>query len=131
MYSKYMLIGILLSCARFKLIIFHNEKAKLGYSIKYSLEIRGEKEFLKGIERSLAMQGITTLFKETESSTRGRPLLKITGKDNLLKVKNLIPDLPDRNNNLKDFKQTMHIINKNRHKTLEGLEVLMKIKGVL
>ena len=77
------------------------------------------------------MQGITTLFKETESSTRSRPLLKITGKDNLLKVKNLIPNLPDRNNNLKDFKQTMHIINKNRHKTLEGLEVLMKMKGVL
>ena len=126
-----MLRGILLSCARFNLSIFHNEDAKLGYSIKYSLEIRGEKEFLNGIVRSLAMQGVTTLFKEKESSKRTKPIVKITGKNNLWKLRNLIPDLPDRNNKLNAFKQSMDIINENKHKTLEGLEMLMKIKGVL
>ena len=131
MFSKDILRGILLSVARHNLTIYVNEKAKLGYSIKFAMEIRGDIEFLKAIQRTLIQHKVSSSLKQKESSTRKQPLLRIIGIFNLSIIAELLPDLPNYRNDLKEFKKIVNIINENKHKTLEGLELLMKIKGVL
>lgn len=131
MFSKDMVIGILLSSAKMNLSISLNEEAKIGYSVKLSLDIRGKKEFLVGLHRSLIMQGIESNLKDKEQLSRPKPILKITGKYNLWKVKELVPNLPDSNGEWKDFVKCVELMNENKHLTLDGLEIIMKIKGVL
>lgn len=131
MYNNDMLRGILLGVARHNLTIYTNENAKLGYSINFSLNIRGDKLFLMAVKRSLLQLGVKSKLKSEESSRRKRPLLKITGIVNLKIISDLLPIVPNYRNDLNEFKQIVDIINKNKHKTLNGLEMLMKIKGVL
>jgi len=131
MYKNDVLRGILLGVARHNLTIYANEKAKLGYSVNFSLNIRGDELFLRAVKRSLLQFGVKSKLKSEESSRRKRPLLKITGIVNLKIISDLLPIVPNYRNDLNEFKQIVDIINKNKHKTLNGLEMLMKIKGVL
>jgi|TARA_A100001201_G_C4058601_1_gene191973 hypothetical protein len=127
MYSKEMLQGILLSLGRHNLVIYVNENAKLGYSVKFYLDIRGEEEFLESIQRTLLQYSVLSSIV----SSGNRPTLRITGIKNLVIISALLPDLPSYRNDVQEFKDIVAIFVVKRHKTLEGLEELMKIKGVL
>lgn len=131
MYSKDMLIGILLSIAKMDLHLERNNASTIGYNAKLKLNIRGTEAFLKGVQRSLEQHGIHSSYKEKEHSSRPKPILRIGGIKELIKVNKLVPKLPDSKGEWSDFRQVVHIISKGQHRKLQGIEILMKIKGVI
>jgi hypothetical protein len=126
-----MIVGILLSKGNFCVSIQENKRYSIGYKINPSITIRGNISFLQAISRSLKQHAIESKIKERESNNSPRPILKITGLINITNTIVLIPDLPDANDNLEGFKQALKIIIEGKHKQLTGLELIMKLKGVL
>ena len=108
-----------------------NNNSTIGYSVRLRLNLRGSKEFLLGVKRSLEQHQIHTTFKEKEHSWRPKPILIIGGIKELHKVKQLVPVLPDAKNEWADFRTAVNIISNKKHSQLEGMEELMKIKGVI
>jgi len=131
MYSKDMIVGILLSKGNFSVSIQENNRFYIGYRISPKIIIRGNMSFLEAISRSLKQHLVDCNIKEKESNNSPRPILKITGLNNITNTIALIPDLPDANDKLEGFKQALKIIIEGKHKQLNGLETIMKIKGVL
>ena len=71
MYNENMLIGILLSISKMKLILQKREESSIGYEVRLNLVIRGQEDFLKGIQRDLLMYyNIETNLRLKESKTR-------------------------------------------------------------
>ena len=131
MFSKEMLIGILLGSSK---VDFHIERAKdsqIGYRVKLKLMIRADLPFLNGIKRSLEQHSITSVLIEKESNTRPRPLLRIGGIKNLYKITKLVPNLPDAKSEWIMFREIVDILGENKHRTTEGLERILELKGVI
>jgi hypothetical protein len=123
MYSKDMLIGILLGMSKCDIYIEKNDSSQIGY--------RGNKDFLIAVQRSLAQHQIESKFKETEHKGRPRPILRIGGIKTLFKLMLLVPiELPDANNEWATFRECVDIVSNGRHLQLEGLERLFELKGV-
>jgi hypothetical protein len=131
MYSKDMLIGILLGSSKMD---FHIERANdsyIGYRIKLKLVLRADEDFLNGVKRSLEQHQITSSFKEKESKTRPKPVLKIGGIKNLYKICKLVPTLPDAKGEWLVFREVVDLLSENKHKTSEGLDRIFELKGVI
>ena len=62
MYSKDMLVGILLSCAKVQFKIIRTDELKIGYKPIIGLSIRGTAKFLNGVQRSLLHWGYILLI---------------------------------------------------------------------
>ena len=126
MYSKDMLIGIFLSHAGYYLIIEKREQLyKLGYNARLRIRIGGKKEFLQAIRRSLLQHEISSVSFPSQNN------LEITSFNSICKVMELLPDVPDSKGKLKQFKELVRMFKNREHLTLEGLEKLMEIKGVI
>ena len=131
MYNKQILSGIQLGASK---VDFHIERAKdsqIGYRVKLKLIIRAELPFLEGIQRSLQQHQISSSLKVSESKTRPKPILKIGGVKNLFKLTELVPDLPDAKNEWGMFREIVEILGENKHRTAEGLDRILKLKGVI
>jgi hypothetical protein len=131
MYSKDMLIGILLGSSK---VDFHVERAKdsqIGYRVKLKLIIRADLPFLKGIKRSLEQHQISSSLKEKESKTRPKPILKIGGIKNLYKITELVPIVPDAKGEWNDFREVVKLLDENKHRTAKGLDRILQLKGVI
>ena len=132
LFSKDMLVGILLSRATFKIQIDADNDSKLGYCTKLKISIRGEEDFLFGVQRSLNQHGITSHYKEHESKSRDRPILRITGMKNMRKIRDIVPSgLPDIKNKWQTFLKAIAITDDRKHLTLEGFDALLKLKGLI
>ena len=132
MYNENMLIGILLSISKMKLILQKREESSIGYEVRLNLVIRGQEEFLKGIQRDLLMYyNIETNLRLKESKTRPRPILVIGKIKQLQRLVELVPNLPSANGEWPTFKECVEIVADKKHLRLEGLERIMQIKGVL
>tara|TARA_R100000406_G_scaffold72144_4_gene52478 strand:+ start:1759 stop:2136 length:378 start_codon:yes stop_codon:yes gene_type:complete len=125
MYSKDMLIGIFLSHAGYYLIIEKRDLYKLGYSSKLKIRIGGKEEFLQAVCRSLLQHGVDSVIYPSVSH------LEITSFGSICKVMELLPDVPDSKDKLKLFRELVRMFKNKEHLTLEGLEMLMEIKGVI
>lgn len=123
MYSKDMLIGIFLSHAGYYLIIEKRDLYKLGYNSRLRIRIGGKKEFLQAINRTLLQHEIDSVFVGIH--------LEINSFDSICKVMELLPDVPDSKDKLKLFRELVRMFKNKEHLTLEGLEKLMEIKGVI
>lgn len=131
-YSKDMLIGILLSSARPELQIIRDDDSNIGYRVRLKTIIRGNEDFLKGIKRSLLQHEITSSLSLKESKLRPKPILRIGGIKNIYKLNHLIDvGVFDRNNLWPEFKEVISIVSNGEHLTLEGLERLFKIKELI
>ena len=131
-YSKDMLIGILLSSARPELQIIRDDNSNIGYRVRLKTIIRGNEGFLKGIKRSLLQHEITSSLSLKESKLRPKPILRIGGIKNIYKLNHLIDvGVFDRNNLWPEFKEVIGIVSNGEHLTLEGLERLFKIKELI
>ena len=131
MYSKDMLIGILLSSSKMD---FHIERARdsqIGYRIKLKLIFRAEESFLKAVERTLLQHEITSSYKEKESKTRPKPILKVGGIKNLFKITELVPILPDAKDEWVTFRELVELISENKHRTSSGLDRIFELKGLI
>ena len=129
MYSKDMLAGILLGASKVDFNIERANDAQIGYRVK--LIIRADLFFLKGIQRSLEQHQISSNLKEKESKTRPKPILKIGGIKNLYKITQLVPVLPDAKGEWEAFREVVKLLDENKHRTAEGLDRILQLKGVI
>lgn len=129
MFNKDILIGILISSCKIDYKIENNSKAVLGKTIKLNLSLRATKEFLLAVERSLLQHGITSSLKEKESKTRPKPILKIRGLNNLLKITKLVPILlPDSKNEWILLRELVELISNKEHLKPDGLAKCLLLK---
>ncbi len=132
MYSKDMLIGILLASARPEIQIIRDDNSNIGYRVRLKVIIRGRENFLKAIKRSLLQHEITSSLALKESKARPKPILRIGGIKNIYKLNGLIDiGIWDRNNLWPEFREAIGIVSNGEHLTLEGLENLFAIKGLI
>ena len=131
MYSKDMLIGILLSSGKLDFNIERASDSQIGYRVRIKIIIRAKEEFLRAVERTLLQHEITSSYTEKESKTRPKPILKIGGIKNLYKLTELVPDLPDAKGEWETFRELVELISENKHRTSSGLDRILEIKGVI
>lgn len=131
MYSREMLNGILLSLAKMDFIIERKEESKMGYVVRLGLSIRADEEFLLGVKRSLLQHEITSSYKEKESKTRPRPILKIGGVKNLYKIVQMTPNLPDAKSEWTVLRELVDLLSNGEHRNANGLERIFELKGVI
>lgn len=130
MFNKGQLEGILLSIAKPEVHVAKAAKLSIGYRVRVRVNVRGSKEFLQALQRTLNQQSINCDYKDEEHKSRPRPILTVGGLLNIWRLCQIIPeDLPDAKNTWKDFKEIIQIIDNGEHHTLEGLERILEIKG--
>lgn len=132
MFSKDMLIGIILSSSKMDFNIERDDNAEIGYRVRMKLLFRAEKCFIDALGRSLAMHGISFKEKQIESKARPRPILSIGSIKDLFKVITLVPDkLPDAKDEWHTFRRVVNMLANHEHKTSEGLDKIFELKGVI
>tara|TARA_R100001463_G_scaffold108913_1_gene163458 strand:- start:1148 stop:1543 length:396 start_codon:yes stop_codon:yes gene_type:complete len=131
MYSKDMLIGILLGAGKLDFNIERANDAQIGYRVRVKIIFRADLFFLIGIQRSLEQHQISSNLKEKESKTRPHPILKIGGIKNLYKLTELVPVLPDAKGEWKVFRELVDLISENKHRTSSGLDRIFELKGLI
>ena len=132
MFSKEVLIGIIISKAVFEIHFSRTDSSKIGYSVSPTICIRADKRFLRDMERSLAQQQIKSKYREIESLPRSKPILRIKGIKNTDKLLKMIPEYySDANSKLNTYKGIIQQLVNKEHLTLEGLESIMKTRGIL
>ena len=130
MFNKGQLEGILLSIAKPEVHVAKAAKLSIGYRVRVRVNVRGSKEFLQALQRTLNQHSINCDYKDEEHKSRHRPILTVGGLLNIWRLCQIIPeDLPDAKNTWKDFKEIIQIIDNGEHHTLEGLERILEIKG--
>jgi hypothetical protein len=132
MYNDDQLTGILISIAKPEIHISRADNTNIGYRVRIRVNLRGSEEFLLAVSRTLKQKGIDARYKEKEHKSRPRPILTVGGIVNIWKLSNLVPDnIPDAKNCWGDFKEIITIVDNGEHHTLEGLDRIMKLKGVI
>lgn len=132
MFSKDMIIGILLSQAKMDFLLERNEVSYMGYRVRLKLNIRAEEPFLLAIQRSLLQHSITSKFHLEEHKSRPKPILKIGGIKNLYKICSLVPKaLPDSKDEWLIFRELVELISDGEHRTADGLDRILKLKGLI
>tara|TARA_X000001382_G_scaffold130967_1_gene128277 strand:- start:3751 stop:4155 length:405 start_codon:yes stop_codon:yes gene_type:complete len=132
MYSKDMIIGILLSSSKPEIQIIKDSNSQIGYRVRLKIILRGRAEYLMAIRRTLLQYDVMASLSTRESDARPRPILRVGGIKNIYKLCDLIPSgIPDRNNDWTTFAEAVNIVANNEHLTLEGLEALFKLKGLI
>ena len=127
-----MLIGIFIGLANCDIRIESNYRSNLGYQVKPRLQVRGEIDFLNSLQRSLLQHNIVAKIKERESKIRPKPILRITKISDLHKICEMIPQsLADARNQWADFRTVIEIMNNKEHLTLDGLDRILMIKGLI
>ena len=132
MFSKDMLIGVLLSQAKIDFHIERNASSYMGYSVRLKLNIRAEEPFLLALHRSLIQHEIQSKYHAIEHKSRPKPILKIGGIKNLYKICSLVPEqLPDSKGEWTMFRTLVELISQGEHRTAEGFDKILKLKGLI
>ena len=131
MFNKGQLEGILLSIAKPGVHVAKAAKLSIGYRVRVRVCLRGTEEFLLGIQRSLLQHEIDSHYKDEEHSARKKPILIISRLSEVMRLMNILPlDLP-ANANWDILAKTTFIILQKEHLTQDGLDKILKMKGVL
>jgi hypothetical protein len=131
MYSKDMLIGIVLGMSKVDIHLDRNDNSQIGYRVRLRVNLRANEPFLSAVKRALEQHQISTTYRETEHKGRQKPILRIGGIKNLYKLCELIPEnLPDSKDEWVAFREAVDIVANDNHLQLGGLERLFELKGV-
>ena len=131
MLTKEQLQGVLLSLAKTEITVNRNEENIVGYTVRLRIHFRSNLEFLTAVQRTLLQYGVESLLKEVESTVRPRPILYV-GKIAYVKMlSELVPNLPDHRNQWTGFKQAVNVVYNGGHYSQEGIDEILRIKGVL
>ena len=131
MYGRDVLNGILISIGNPEVNIVNSSKSKLGYRVRLRVCIRGEGTFLWGIKRSLLQHEIESNYKDKEHSGRPKPILVISGLDNLTRLVEMMDSKLITNNDWETFNKSLSMITEKEHLRAEGLEKILKMKGLV
>lgn len=130
MYSKEFIQGAFLSHGNPEVSVVRNG-TEIGYRVRVRVCLRGTEEFLLGMQRSLLQHEIDSHYKDEEHSARKKPILIISRLSEVMKLMNILPlDLP-ANANWDILAKTTFMILQKEHLTQEGLDKVLKMKGVL
>ncbi len=130
MYSKEFIQGAFLSHGNPEVSVVRNG-TEIGYRVRVRVCLRGTEEFLLGIQRSLLQHEIDSHYKDEEHSARKKPILIISRLSEVMKLMNILPlDLP-ANANWDILAKTTFMIVQKEHLTQDGLDKILKMKGVL
>ena len=130
MFSSEIVQGILLSSGRPELTIYRNEKKHIGYEIRLRVNLRADNlEFLDYVKASLADLNIIFKVKESESKIRPKPILWVSGIINVIRVCDLIGELPSSKDQWVLFKEAAQMIYRGEHTTQDGFDELLRLKG--
>ena len=131
MYNSDTLNGIFISLASAEVNIVRSPKSNLGYRVRLRICIRGNSNFLLGIQRSLLQYEISSNYKESEHKGRPRPILIISGLDNLTRVLNLLTLDTPTNGEWTTFTKTLFMVKSKQHLSASGLDKILTMKGLL
>ena len=131
MYGRDVLNGILISIGNPEVNIVNSSKSKLGYRVRLRVCIRGEGTFLWGIKRSLLQHEIESNYKDKEHSGRPKTILVISGLDNLTRLVEMMDSKLITNNDWETFNKSLSMITEKEHLRAEGLEKILKMKGLV
>jgi len=131
MYSKEVLNGILISLANPEINIVNSSKSKLGYRVRLRVCIRGTDIFLRGINRSLLQHEIESNYRATEHSGRPRPILIISGLDNLTRLLSIMNNKLITNHDWESFSDCLTMVKDKEHLHVEGLDKILLMKGLI
>ena len=130
MYSKEFIQGAFLSHGNPEVSVVRNG-TEIGYRVRVRICLRGSEDFLLGIQRSLLQHEIASKYKEEEHSARRKPILIVSKLSEVMKLINMLPlDLPS-NADWDTLAKTTFMVLQKEHLTSEGLDKILKMKGVL
>ena len=130
MYSKEFIQGAFLSHGNPEVSVVRNG-TEIGYRVRVRICLRGSEDFLLGIQRSLLQHEIDSKYKEEEHSARRKPILIVSKLSEVMKLINMLPlDLPS-NADWDTLAKTTFMIMQKEHLTSDGLDKILKMKGVL
>jgi len=132
-FNKEQLQGIFLSIGRPELTIYRNERKDVGYEIRIRVNVRADnEEFLNNVRLGLTDNNIESKLKIRESNIRPKPILWVSGIINIRELCNMMPeDTPSNKSNWSNFCNAANIIYMGRHSKQEGLDELLRLKGVI
>ena len=132
MYSKDMIVGIMLSVGKPEIQIIRDDNSNIGYRVRLMVKLRGREKFVEAVSRTILQHEIKSSVIQQESKSRPAPILKIGGIKNMYRLMVLIhPHLIDKNDLWTPFRKAVGIVSDNKHLTLEGMEELFRIKGLI
>jgi len=132
MFNRHQLEGILLSNPKCEINVSRDKETYIGYRVRLKVSFRGREKFLLAIQRTLLQYQVEAKYKKQEHKTRPRPILTVTGKRNLWNLCKLVPEsLPDVKGEWDTFKEAVGIVDVNRQHTEEGLDEILKLKGLV
>tara|TARA_B100000686_G_C16734423_1_gene942721 strand:+ start:1296 stop:1694 length:399 start_codon:yes stop_codon:yes gene_type:complete len=132
MFSKQQLEGILLSHPKTEINVSRDSTTHIGYRVRLKVSFRGDEEFLQAVKRTLLQSNIEAKYKAKEHSSRPRPILTVSGKKNLHLICKLVPaQLPDSKKSWGSFRKAVALVDENKQHTSEGLDKILKLKGLL
>lgn len=130
MYSKEFIQGAFLSHGNPEVSIVRNG-TEIGYRVRVRICLRGSQDFLLGIQRSLLQHEIDSKYKEKEHSARSKPILIVSRLSEVMKLINMLPlNLPS-NADWDTLAKTSFMVMQKEHLTSDGLDKILKMKGVL
>ena len=130
MYSKDFLQGAFLSHGNPEVSVVRNG-TQIGYRVRVRVCLRGSEDFLKAVQRSLLQHEIESKYRDEEHSARKKPILIVSSLSEVMKLINLLPlDLPS-NADWDILAKTAFMISSKEHLTVDGLDTILKMKGVL
>jgi len=131
MLTREQLQGILLALPKTEITISRDERHIVGYAIRLRVHFRADIDILNAINRTLLQYNISAKLKPVESKVRPRPILSVGGIDNIALLCAIVPNLPDHRNQWPDFKSAVNIVSNGEHYAQEGIDAILKIKGLL
>ena len=130
MYSKEFIQGAFLSHGNPEVSVVRNG-TEIGYRVRIRICLRGSEEFLLGMQRSLLQHEIDSKYKEEEHSARRKPILIVSKLSEVMKLINMLPlNLPS-NADWDTLAKTTFMVMQKEHLTQDGLDKILKMKGVL
>ena len=130
MYSKEFIQGAFLSHGNPEVSVVRNG-TEIGYRVRIRICLRGNEDFLLGMQRSLLQHEIDSKYKEEEHSARRKPILIVSKLGEVMKLINMLPlNLPS-NADWDTLAKTTFMVMQKEHLTQDGLDKILKMKGVL
>ena len=130
MYSKEFIQGAFLSHGNPEVSVVRNG-TEIGYRVRIRICLRGSEDFLLGMQRSLLQHEIDSKYKEEEHSARRKPILIVSKLSEVMKLINMLPlNLPS-NADWDTLAKTTFMVTQKEHLTQDGLDKILKMKGVL
>jgi|TARA_R100001509_G_scaffold142320_1_gene97653 hypothetical protein len=129
-YSKEFIQGAFLSHGNPEVSVVRNG-TEIGYRVRIRICLRGSEDFLLGMQRSLLQHEIDSKYKEEEHSARRKPILIVSKLSEVMKLINMLPlNLPS-NADWDTLAKTTFMVMQKEHLTQDGLDKILKMKGVL